>query len=255
MDIIARVHELLQKWEAFCLATVVASEKSDVPVAHKAIVLSDGSMEGILGSEQFDVKLCACAMDALKDKKSRVVEVESGVRVFLNVLSAENQLLICGAGHIAVPLAQIARDAGFRVTVLDDRSDFAHPSRFSGCKVIAEDFTLALREMPLGPKIYVVVITRGHEHDFDCLMEILRKETAYVGLIGSRRRVSFVLDMLEREGLTKERLNEVFTPIGIPIGAESPVEIAISIISELVCVRRKGPAQARALRAAIGINP
>jgi xanthine dehydrogenase accessory factor len=99
------------------------------------------------------------------------------------------------------------------------------------------------------------VITRGHEHDADCLLEILKKQTAYVGLIGSRRRVRFVLEMLENEGIAKERLQEVFTPIGTPIGAESPEEIALSIISEIVCVRLKGPQQARNLRAAVGIEP
>jgi xanthine dehydrogenase accessory factor len=100
----------------------------------------------------------------------------------------------------------------------------------------------------------VVIITRGHEHDVDCLMEILPKEAAYVGLIGSRRRVSFVLQWLEQKGFSSERLKDVFTPIGIPIGAESPEEIALSIVSELVCVRRKGGAQARSLRSAVGIE-
>jgi len=100
----------------------------------------------------------------------------------------------------------------------------------------------------------VVVITRGHEHDVDCLLEILKKDTAYIGLIGSRRRVRFVLEMLEAKGISKKRLQEVFTPIGTPIGAESPEEIAISIIAELVCVRRKGPHQARALRTAVGMD-
>jgi xanthine dehydrogenase accessory factor len=119
---------------------------------------------------------------------------------------------------------------------------------------MAEDFTETLRALPLSPSTYVVVITRGHEHDAECLAEILKKETAYVGLIGSRRRVRFVLEMLCREGILQERLNKVFTPIGLPIGAESPDEIALSIISELVCVRRKGSAQARTLRAAVGMD-
>ena len=92
-------------------------------------------------------------------------------------------------------------------------------------------------------------------HDADCLLEILKKRTAYVGLIGSRRRVRFVLEMLENEGIAKKRLQEVFTPIGTPIGAESPEEIALSIIAEIVCVRRKGPQQARDLRVAVGIEP
>jgi xanthine dehydrogenase accessory factor len=98
------------------------------------------------------------------------------------------------------------------------------------------------------------VITRGHEHDVDCLIEVLKKRTLYVGLIGSRRRVRFVLEMLAEQGFSQKRLKEVFTPIGLPIGAESPEEIALSIMSELVCVRRKGPAQAHRLRKAVGID-
>jgi len=181
-------------------------------------------------------------------------EIDDGIRVFFNILSSEARLLICGAGHIAIPLARFAGDVGFSVTVLDDRSDFAHATRFPDVTTIAENFTIALRDMPMGPSTYVVIITRGHEHDVDCLMEILPKQAAYVGLIGSRRRVSFVLQWLEEKGFSRERLGEVFTPIGTPIGAESPEEIALSIVSELVCVRRKGSAQARALRSAAGIE-
>ena len=100
----------------------------------------------------------------------------------------------------------------------DHRSDFAHPSRFPGSTVIAENFSIALKNLPLGPSAYVVIITRGHEHDVDCLMEILPQNVAYVGLIGSRRRVRFVLEWLEKNGFSRQRLNDVFTPIGIPIG-------------------------------------
>ena len=191
---------------------------------------------------------------ALNENKSTVVEIESGCNVFLNVLCADAQLVICGAGHIALPLARFSRKLGFQVTVIDDRSDFANLTRFPGCKVIAEEFTVALRGMTFGPTTYVVVITRGHEHDVDCLIEIINKKTVYVGLIGSRRRVRIVLEALAEEGFPQERLNEVFTPIGLPIGAESPEEIALSIVSELVCVRRKGPDQARTIRKAVGVE-
>ena len=195
------------------------------------------------------------AQEVIKEKKRGVVELKPGLHVFFDLISPELKLVVCGAGHIAIPLTRFARNVGFRVTVLDDRDDFAHPSRFEGCDVIAADFAVTLRDLNLNPATFVVVITRGHEHDVECLMEILKKETAYVGLIGSRRRVRFVLEMLEKQGIAKERLQEVFTPIGTPIGAESPEEIALSIIAELVCVRRKGPQQARALRTAVGIDP
>ena len=254
MDIHARIVELLEKEENFCLATVLESNRSDICPGQKAIVRLNKPMEGPLGSAQSDANVDRLAQQALKKNKSSVVEIEPGCSVFLNVLSADAQLIICGAGHIALPLARFSQKLGFQVTVIDDRSDFANPARFPGCNVIAEDFTAALRTMTFGPAAYVVVITRGHEHDVDCLIEIINKKTVYVGLIGSRRRVRFVLEALAEKGLPQERLDDVFTPIGLPIGAESPEEIALSIVSELVCVRRKGPAQARTLRKAVGIE-
>ena len=254
MDIITKVSELLESGETFCLATVIASDAADITPGRKVLVLEDGTLDGTIGPKNLYSAIRDQALAALGDKKSRITEIHGGGRVFFNVLSAEDRLLICGAGHIAIPLARFANDVGFSVTVLDDRSDFAHPSRFPDCTTISENFTIALRDMPLGSSTHVVIITRGHEHDVDCLMEILPKEAAYVGLIGSRRRVSFVLQWLEEKGFSRERLKDVFTPIGIPIGAESPEEIALSIVSELVCVRRKGGAQARSLRSAVGIE-
>jgi xanthine dehydrogenase accessory factor len=254
MAIIERVKELLDAGATFCLATVVASDSKTITPGSKAIVLDDGTVDSGLKPGPMVSAIRDQALLAISREKSSIVEIDDGIRIFFNVLSAEARLLICGAGHIAIPLARFANEVGFDVTILDDRSDFAHPSRFPGCTTIAENFTLALRDMPLGPSTYVVIITRGHEHDVDCLMEILPRQAAYVGLIGSRRRVSFVLQGMEEKGFSRQRLKEVFTPIGIPIGAESPAEIALSIVSELVCVRRKGSDQARTLRSSLGIK-
>lgn len=254
MDIIARAKELMAEGQIFCLATIIASNTPGIVAGQKAIILAGGSLEGETGQAQVDSALRDQALGALKAKKRGMLEIQAGLRVFFDILSSESSLVICGAGHIAVPLARFAKAVGFKVTVLDDRSDFAHPSRFPGCTVVAEDFTIALRDMLLDASSYAVIITRGHEHDVDCLMEILPQNVAYVGLIGSRRRVRFVLEWLEQNGISRQRLNEVFTPIGTPIGAESPEEIALSIVAELVCVRRKGGTQARALRAAAGID-
>lgn len=253
MNVLARVNKLLEKGTTFCLVTVVTSIAKDISPGQKAVILDDGTIAGTFGSEQFDQNVSSYARMYMKQKKSGITRFEDKIELFFNVMASEARLLICGAGHIAIPLAQFSFQAGFQVTVLDDRSDFANESRFPNCKVIAEDFTIALKDMDLGPTTFVVVITRGHEHDTECLIELLKKESAYVGLIGSRRRVRFVLEILKSEGIPQKRLDEVFTPIGIPIGGDSPVEIALSIVSELVCVRRKGREQARALRAATGI--
>ena len=247
-ELIERANELIAKEETFCLATVVLSHIPDVPAGLKLIILSNGTLKEGTGLAQIDSSLRSVALSALRDKKRGIVEIDKKIRIFLDIVSGESKLFVCGAGHIAIPLASFARKVGFKVTVLDDRSDFADPSRFPGCEVIVQDFVAALRKMCFGPSAFIVVITRGHEHDAECLAEVLRKETAYVGLIGSRRRVHFVLEMLRQGGIPPERLQDVFTPIGLPIGAESPEEIALSIASELVCIRRRGPMHARSLR-------
>jgi xanthine dehydrogenase accessory factor len=248
-----RVNELLDKAGAFCLVTVVRSDRPGaVACGNKVIVRSDGSLEQDSASFPAPVGLPELALKALAERKSRQVALEEGITVFIEVLAPEPRLVVCGAGHIAVPLALFARQVGFRVTVLDDRPELAHPARFPDCQVIAEDFPAALQALTLGPSTYVVVITRGHEHDRECLLEVLGKQTAYVGLIGSHRRIGMVKALLAREGISTERLEEIFTPIGLPIGAESPAELALCITAELVCVRNLGAKQTRQQRSGAG---
>lgn len=254
MNIISQINQLMEKGEIFCLATIISSKHPNTAVGSKTIIFSDGSMEGNSGDEQIDLRIREQALATLNEKKRRMIEIKGGVLVFFDILSSEDRLLVCGAGHIAVPLARFCREVGFKVSVLDDRADFANSARFPDCEIITEEFSPALRDFPMNSSTYVVVITRGHEHDAECLQEILKRDTAYIGLIGSRRRVRFVLEMLEKKGFPKERLQEVFTPIGTPIGGESPAEIALSIAAELVCVRRKGSLQARLMRSAVGID-
>lgn len=251
-----RINELLARDEMICLATIIESHRADLPPGSKTIILPNGEMEGPPGHTELAKEMRAQAFLVFRDRKKKLIDLPGDVRIFFDVIMADVKLVICGAGHIAVPLAKFARDAGFYVVVIDDRPDFAHPSRFPGCEVIAEDFVPTLRQIPVSPTTYCVVITRGHEHDAECLQEILQKDNdaAYVGLIGSKRRVRFVVEMLSRQGINKDRLDSLFTPIGLPIGAESPEEIAVSILSELICVRKKGPEQARALRRSAGVG-
>lgn len=223
------------------------------PIAgRKAIVRTDGALEFTTGMENIDLLVVGAAQRYFNGHRKITAEVAPGFLVFFDFPGREVRLVICGAGHIAVPLAGYALDAGFSVTVIDDREDYANPKRFPNCEVIAEEFLPALRSISYGPSTYVVVITRGHEHDGVCLGEVLQHDTGYVGLIGSRRRVRFVLEVLENRGIPREKLSDVFTPIGIPIGGESPQEIALSIAAELVCVRNKGLQQARLLRMSPG---
>jgi xanthine dehydrogenase accessory factor len=233
-------NRLLTQGHKICIATEVAVRPSNPrKLGDKCLYSANGFVSGPEWMQK-SFLLSEHAAEALKSEKRRLVELDGGGQVFLDVMTSDAHLLMCGAGHIALPLARFACELGFQVTVLDDRPEFANQERFPGCTVLAENFGEALDMMTLGQDDYVVVITRGHEHDVDCLRHVLDKPIKYVGMIGSRRRVSFVFEWLESQGIAREQIDRVFSPIGLSIGAESPEEIALSIAAELVLVRRKG---------------
>jgi len=148
--------------------------------------------------------------------------------------------VIVGAGHIAVPLARMAKVLDFQVTIIDDRSAFANRGRFPEAdRVIAADIEKTVADLPIGPQTYLVLVTRGHTLDQAALMRVIHKPAAYIGMIGSQRRVRAVLDQLRRMGVAEEHIRRVYAPIGLRIGAETPAEIATSILAELVAVRRQ----------------
>lgn len=150
-------------------------------------------------------------------------------------------LIIVGAGHIAVPLAQMGVMLGFRVSVLDDRTDFADAERFAdGVSVSTLDFDKPLEQIKLDSNTFIVLVTRAHKYDYDCLREILKRDSLprYIGMIGSKRRVRAAFTALRNDGIPDERLGAVHAPVGLDIGAETPAEIAVSIMAEIISVRR-----------------
>ncbi|HEX5726487.1 MAG TPA: XdhC family protein, partial [Longimicrobiaceae bacterium] len=153
------------------------------------------------------------------------------------------ELVVVGAGHIARPLCRIGALLGYRVTVLDDRPEFATRERFpEAAEVRQADFSDPFRGVRIGPGTHLVLVTRGHKYDFEALRDVLRRPgaPAYVGMVGSRRRTRAALAQLAREGIAPERLRAVHAPVGLDIGAETPEEIAVAIAAELVRVRRGG---------------
>jgi xanthine dehydrogenase accessory factor len=144
-----------------------------------------------------------------------------------------------GAGHVARPTAHLAAFAGFRVQVVDDREEFADRARFPEAEEVrvAESFESVLTGTALDRNAYVVIVTRGHMYDQTVLMQALRTQAGYIGMIGSRRKRDHIFDSLLKQGFTKEDLKRVHSPIGLDIGAETPEELAISIVAELVQAR------------------
>ena len=160
--------------------------------------------------------------------------------MFAEPFFPESHLILLGGGHIAKPLAEFGAKCGFSVTVCDDRPAFANTERFPYAdEVICEGFDRCFPLLNINKSAFVVIITRGHRHDMDCLRQAIGLESAYIGMIGSRRRVKAVFDQLISEGIPKEKLDSVRSPIGLDINAQTPEEIAISILSEVIKFKRK----------------
>ena len=153
----------------------------------------------------------------------------------------QERLIVFGGGHIGVPVCRIGAMCGFAVTVCDDRPEFASADRFpDAAQVICDDFAKAIRDLKITSFDYVVIVTRGHRFDDLCLRGVLAGEfPAYLGMIGSRRRTSVQLQMLRDEGVDPAKLARINTPIGLDIGAVTPEEIAVSILSEVIAYRRQ----------------
>ena len=168
--------------------------------------------------------------------------------VFFDVIPAMRKAVIVGAGHLAIPLVKFAKILGFHITVLDDRVMYANRERFPDVdEVLVGDMAETLRSIAITPQTYIVLITRGHQFDEPCLREVIHSPAKYIGMIGSRRRIkACFIRFRDEDGIPEELLKRVYAPIGLDIKAESPEEIALSIISEMVKVRRGGTAQSLA---------
>ncbi len=151
------------------------------------------------------------------------------------------RVLVFGAGHVGAAIARVANAAGFRVTVVDDRADFADPARFAGdVTVWASDPDDAVARFAITPDDAVVVATRGHRHDAEILDRVAPSGAGYVGLLGSRRKKIVITKGLTGAGVPADALERVRVPVGIDIGAETPEEIAVSVVAELIAWRRRG---------------
>ncbi len=163
-----------------------------------------------------------------------------GERVFAELLCNEKKMVICGAGHVSMPVIEIAKMLGFHVTAIDDREQFVQNALDHGAdEGICSGFEEALADIPGDPDTFFIIVTRGHMSDSECLLSTVNKPHAYIGMIGSRRKVGLVKQMLADNGIPQDVIDSVHTPIGLAIGAETPEEIAVAILAEIIEVKNK----------------
>jgi xanthine dehydrogenase accessory factor len=242
------------------LVTVIATEGSTPQKAGaKMLVYPDGRIVGTIGGGCVEAEMTWRARQAIESRKPQVASYdltpdqagEDGLvcggrmQVFIEPIEGTPTLCLFGAGHVAQPLARMAKAAGFRVQVADDRIKFANRERFPDVDLLlVDDFASAARQMTLGPNTYAVVVTRGHKGDTEALRAVVGKGLRFVGLLGSRPKLVHLASALEESGVPPEELAEIHCPLGIEIGAVSPEEIAVSVLAQMIAVRRAVPASA-----------
>lgn len=214
-------------------------------------VLAGNLPEGMAGLQVLQVP-------QVPQKVTHRLSKVDGLEVYSERWEPVPTLVIIGAGHIAEPLERLGREVGFRTVVVDDRHLFANRERFPDAdQVVCGPILDVCRQIDLSSHHYMVLVTRGHTLDMDALRVMIdRQETlAYLGMIGSRRRIRAVFELLEREGYSRERFEHVRAPIGLNLGAETPGEIAVSVIAEAVAVRRHAGEDTRPLVRIAGRHP
>ncbi len=242
------------------LVTVIATEGSTPQKAGaKMLVYPDGRIVGTIGGGCVEAEMTWRARQSIEARKPQVASYdltpdqagEDGLvcggrmQVFIEPIEGTPTLCLFGAGHVAQPLARMAKAAGFRVQVADDRIKFANRERFPDVDLlVVEDFATAAGQMTLGPNTYAIVVTRGHKGDAEALRAVVGKGLRFVGLLGSRPKLVHLASALEESGVPPEDVAEIHCPLGIEIGAASPEEIAVSVLAQVIAVRHAVPPSA-----------
>lgn len=213
-----------------CWLVYVAAEKDGELALQVALCTAQGVLAGNFHGDEH------VAQEMLKNPVRIAIHAEEdgAPRYLVDQLNAGGRMYLFGGGHVSLEVALIAARMDFHIVVLDDREEFANPERFPGCEtMVVEDFK-QMPPLPVDDNTYILIITRGHAHDRTVLEWALTKEPYYTGMIGSRHKVAKVYESLRQEGADDARIAQVHSPIGLDIGAQTPVEIAVSIMGEII---------------------
>ena len=224
------INENLQQ-KSNLLATVLEGE-----AAGTRYFWADGELLGYTGTGEVNEEL---KTQITETPQSGIYEIE-GQKFFIEHLKRQAHLVICGGGHVSQQVIELAGKVGFHVTVLEDRPYFADRAREAGADlVLCDAFEKSLQGIAGTPDTYFLVVTRGHRFDRACLEQILKKPYAYVGMMASRGRSALLKKQMAEDGFDRKALDEMHTPVGLSIHAETPEEIAVSIVAELIQIKNQ----------------
>jgi len=253
MDVLARAAQLSAEGRRYALVTVVRTAGSTPrkPGA-KMIVCEDGELFGTIGGGRIEQELVDEARAAIAEDKPRIVKRHlthelamccgGEMEAFVEPMGRVERLILVGGGHINFALAPMAARVGFEVIVVDEMEEFASAARFPQAKRLVSDWEPAHWGVSFGADTYLVIATRDHAVD-QRVLELLaaaNARPAYLGVIGSRGKMGRFRKRLEQKGVAAEWIEQVRGPIGVDIGADTPEEIAVSVLAEVIGVRRRG---------------
>jgi len=252
-EVLTELVKALERGEEVALVTIVAAQGSTPQrVGAKMLVYPDGRIAGTIGGGCYENDAFWKAREAITNRRPQLVHYELSddfaqetglicggqMDVYIEPVEPSPELYIVGAGHVGFHLAKLAQEVGFRIHVVDDREKFANAERFPfATEIVAEDIPVWLAHATIPPHAYVVIVTRGHTNDLEALRALAPRDLRYLGLIGSRAKVARIYDQLAADQMPAEFLQHVHAPIGLDIGAVTPQEIAVSILSELIAVK------------------
>jgi len=253
LDIYQELINLIAKGEGAVLATVITSEGSAPRKAGtKMLIKEDGSFIGTVGGGNVEHKIREELVEIIKSGQPKIMHFDlSGdeeepamicggqMDIFLEPILPSATLYLFGAGHISQCTAAVGKMLGFRVVVIDPRSEYNNNDRFPDAdSLVVEEYDSAFSKLDIGKDSYAVIYTTGHLFDEQCLRFVVGTQAKYMGMIGSKKKVKEVKERLLQKGVSPQQLDKVHAPIGLEIDAETPEEIAISILAEIVKVRR-----------------
>jgi len=252
-DVFEAIAEALKQGEPAALVTIIRAQGSTPQrVGAKMLVFPDGRTVGTIGGGCYENEAFRKARTAIETRQPVIAKYEladdiaedSGLicggqmEVYIEPLEPAPTLYLVGAGHVSYELARAAHTVGFKIHVIDDREKFANSERFpDAAEIVVDSIPEWLTRATLPTHAFAVILTRGHRHDLDALRALAPKELRYLGLIGSRAKVTRIYETLETEGIPSERLRRVHAPVGLNLGAVTPQEIAVSILAEMIGVK------------------
>jgi xanthine dehydrogenase accessory factor len=254
MDIFEEIVRLGRLGQKCALATIV-QVRGSIPSfeSAKLLVREDGSMVGTIGGGCVEAEVWNAAREVIATEKPKHMNFSLGqdaaydnglicggqLDVFVEPVIPQPAAYIFGAGHISKSLSKVADLAGFRTIVIDDREMFANRDRFPEADEIhAEEYESVFSKLPVNETSYIVIVTRGHRDDMRVLKWAVETSARYIAMIGSKRKVINVIRELEKEGIPANAFERIFAPMGFEIGAVTPEEIAVSVVAEMIAVRR-----------------